>query len=449
MIAIGNLIIAKIPLLLNYRSTLKEIIDSYFAADLFNANSLDEVEVIADHSALIGFANVMRLIKWIFKSYPELLPDDISPWIEIPQVFMPVNFTELQTVAIAAALQGAIFTRSTDNFCSQLALLVDISEEGIVIGRCFKAMAILIEHEVPLQPDFVQQFIAAGWRAMDGRLRCQEIEELPARSSQQIYNFLRLLFEKDPSFPFDKLIQHGRKLLDRQERLFEVTQYTALLQHCYETGVALPSLSKKALIGNITKAFRKFIAVFDSEEGNPFCVAPTPLAALRALLDREPAVVQPLLPTVLSFLQGVLNAVHQGETHYWSTVTYSLAFLASLMKVNPDDFAYEQWIPLIAAKLFLRSEENCAESIYKTILRVIANQGTFGAEVALLGSFAQTLGLKERKFEKLNLSSETIQRMIQLVGQLIGLVGDNVSLPTLFQDEQSYERFIARTGLGA
>jgi hypothetical protein len=32
--------------------------------------------------------------------------------------------------------------------------------------------------------------------------------------------------------------------------------------------------------------------------------------------------------------------------------------------------------------------------------------------------------------------------------QLIGIAGDNVSLPTLFQDEQSYKRFVGKMGLG-
>jgi hypothetical protein len=449
MIAIGDLIIAKQPLLLAYKSTLCELIDSYFTADLFSKDvaAVDEDGLAANTSSLVGFSNIMRLIKWIFKAYPDLLPGDFGPWLEIPRAFMPVEFIDLQVAAISAALYGALFTRETNDFCDQLVLMIDNCEDGIVIGRCFKAVAVLIERETPIAPEYVQQFIAAGWKAIDGKLKCQQLDGLDLKGSAQVYRFLRLLFERDQGFPLDKLIQHGRKLLDRDERLFEVSQYTALLQHCYEAAPALPSLMKKALVTNVGKAFQKFIAVFQGEDANPFCVSPAPLAAVRAVISREPALGQQFLPQVVPFLQDVLRAEHRGEAHYWATVTQVLAFLAYMMRTDPDGFAYEQWIPLMAGKLYIRSEEVYAEEIWAAVVPAIASRGCFGAESAVLASCAQTLGLKDRKLEALALHPETFQNLIHLTSQLISAAGDGVNVQAFFQDEQSYERFAARLGV--
>jgi hypothetical protein len=120
----------------------------------------------------------MRLIKSIFTAYPELLPDDFVAWLEIPRVFVGMTFT------------GSLFTRSTYELGDQLAGIVDRCTEGIVIGQCFQAISILVHRETPVRAGFVQQFVAAGWRAIDGRLTCQKSQEFDAESSQSIGRFL-------------------------------------------------------------------------------------------------------------------------------------------------------------------------------------------------------------------------------------------------------------------
>jgi hypothetical protein len=219
MIAIGNLIIAKAPILLTCRPGLLELIDSYFSADLFlkDTTSLGEDDIQRNASGLTGFAKVKCLIKWIFQSYPELHPADFAALIEIRQVFMAVKFTELQTVAISTALQGFLFTGWIDSFCWQLALILENSDSGVVIVRSFKAVSIVIERETPIPPAFIEPFVGSGWVTMDGRLAYQKEEELSGRSCEYIYGFQRVLFEGDSSFRLDKQIQHWRKLLIRWE----------------------------------------------------------------------------------------------------------------------------------------------------------------------------------------------------------------------------------------
>jgi hypothetical protein len=450
MIAVGDLIISKIPLLLEYRLAVQELIDWYFTTVLFaeQFEAIDNEGIVANDSALTGFTNVLKLIKWIFKSYPDLLPDDLTQWLEIPMVFIPVAYVDLQTVAISAGLSGAIFTRSADGFCSQLSLALENSKDGIVIGKIFKAIGVLIVRDVPGLGEFIQQFIGAAWLAIDGQLRCQKSEELSPDSSQHIYKFLRLQFERDPQFPMAKLIQHGKKLLDRQGRMLETSQYISLLQRCYEVAPSLPSLVKKQLLANVNLAFQKFNLLFVGDDPSPFSVPPTPLAALRAVLEREAPVVGPILPTLLPVLQGILAADFQGETYYWSTITNALAFLASLMRLDPAGFAYDHWLPLMVPRLLIRSEEQYADAIYATVLGAIAANGAFGTEATLLASCAQTLGLKDRRLEELALSEATMQLITQTTSQLLVAANGSVSLPDLFPDVQSYNRFAVRLGIG-
>jgi hypothetical protein len=242
----------------------------------------------------------MRLIKWIFKSYPALVPDDFSDWLTIPLAFMPVNFEDFQLEAISTALYGSLVQGECSEFCGQLSIILENSEFTAVVAKCFKSIRVLISRQLPVAPEHIRFFIDAGFAAMDGKMKCQEDGQFNAKSSQYVYNFFRCLFDNDPEFPLDKLAQHGRKLLSGAGRSFEISQYISLLQHCYEAKATLPTLVKKTIMANFTDAFERYLALFQGDEASPFSVAPSPLAAIRAILEREPALLKDAVPGISS-----------------------------------------------------------------------------------------------------------------------------------------------------
>jgi hypothetical protein len=109
-----------------------------------------------------------------------------------------------------------------------------------------------------------------------------------------------------------------------------------------------------------------------------------------------------------------------------------LAFLASLIRLGPEGFEYEQCLPLIVGKLVSKSDEEYADAIQGTVLGAnrqspIANRGAFGKEAILLANCAQTFGL-----EKLGLSQITLETLTQITGQLTSAADNSVGLSELF-----------------
>ena len=451
MMAIGNLVMAKSPALMSYKNEIARLISTYFTSDLFSAEIEDKDEdgMIAKPSSLTGFTNILRLIKWIFKGYVELVPEDCDPWIEIPKAFMMVPFVELQTEAIAASLYGSVYKNDANVFCENVLKLFENSEDAVIVGKCFRAFKVLIERETAFDPKFLEGAVKAGFAAIDGKLRCQEEDEFEASSSKHVYNFLGVVFLKFPKVcPLTSLIDHGNKLLAKEERFFEISQYVSLLEKCFVNSEAMGSLSKKKLVEKFVQAFQKFTQLFDEEQGaSPFCVYPSPISGLMTVLQKDPgnAAVQGIVGNVMQFLVTLLNATYQGETFYYATMTNAVAFMCVVIKASPDTFDYANVLPLLLQKLPLKSDEKFGELIYSTIISVVANKGTFGQEQAIVAAFARTLGLKDRMFNAMSLTAETHQQLVAMTRQMSQAAGEK-AVRDLFEDEQSYQRFVARLG---
>ena len=90
-----------------------------------------------------------------------------------------------------------------------------------------------------------------------------------------------------------------------------------------------------------------------------------------------------------------------GQIHYGATITNALAFVCTVIRLDPESFDYPAWFPLVAQSLPIGSDVKLAGLIYSTILTIVAGHGTFESEHALLNGLALTLGLKERRWRNL------------------------------------------------
>ena len=453
MMAIGNLIIAKTPLLVTYKDAIGQLISTYFQTDLFSAEieDPDEDGMIAKPSSLTGFTNILRLIKWIFKGYPELLPENHDAWIEIPISFMMVDFVELQSEAIGACLYSSLFRKDANVFCGNMLELFNRPADPVILCKCFRSFKIIVEQEIAIEPGFLEGAVKAALAAMDGKLVCRREGEMKASSAKYVYEFLGVVFLKFPKVcPLAALIDHGNKLLKNDERYFEVSQYVSLLEKCFVNAGELGSLSKNKLVEKFIQSFQKYTQVFDEDEGGtPFGVYPSPISGLRTVLEREPGnqALHRIIGDVMQFLVNVLNSPYQGETFYYATITNAVAFMCQVIKAAPDNFDYPNLFPLMIRRLPLKSEkrenEKFGELIYSTILAIIANHGTFGQDQDVLSACVRTLGLKDRLFNALELSQGTCEQLIGMSRQMVASAGE-AAVRALFEDEQSFQRFMVR-----
>lgn len=485
LIALGNLIIAHCPILVNYREKIINIIGSIICYLINNELTRDEsindnkVEEDADFNhALQGFIDSLNIMEWIFKDYNELAPpiietaanpdsqeptESITKWMFTILQFMKAPFPQLQTNSITAGMYGTsmimrIHPVDQSKYFTELINLFN-SEEPEVVGACFKAFNYFVKDDIPIDPKYIDEAIKAAFCALEGSLQFQKKKRnFDFHSSKHVFRFFKSLFIKSmklgnpEAFPLQKFISSGNKMLNGSRQLFEMAQYIKVLNfiysNCHET---IKSLSKKILIKVMIECFNRFVQTFSDEDidYSSYSVPPSPIASIYLLLQFDPNAIKDLYPKTMQLIQSILTQDFNGERFYNATIATAIEFLCINYQLDPNSFDLSNWLPLILHRLPLKlmGNEKLSEHIYSVILSLLSNPDIvkqYGSEI--LRIFAQTLGVKDKYFDKFHFQPSTYEKIIEVTKQLISSSGATPeSMKELFSnDEQSYMRMCTR-----
>lgn len=452
MIAIGNIIFGRFDILKNYKENIIQLVDSFFEQNLFEENldeKFDEEEdFISEPISWIGLTNVLRLMKYIFKSYPELAPDDISRWIEEITCLSEVQYSEIQITAISAGLYSVLYTKIPDKYLESLIPLFD-EKDPDVVAKCFKCCEYLILKDIELPVKFIKFALRKGIMAIEKKLIFQKRKKnWNQKTSQKLYNFfIAILVKKPQIFPFQKFIEMG-KFLIKQSQFFELAQYVEVLQVAYkDMHNKIQSLTKRVFIHIINESVSRLLKIYscEPEEAKPFYVKASPILAIATIIEYDENSVSETVNHILQFVQNVLTSEYNGETYYYSTISYSITFLCSLIRKHPEQF--NEYIPFILSKLPLKGEEKLAEFIYSTIIKFFDFENHVIQQNILefLRVFAQTLGVKNYSFCLYEFSNETLISIVNLTQKMLNQIpNSNVIIQSYFTNQQSFQRFIEK-----
>lgn len=472
LLALGNLVIAHLDILVNYREKIIETIDGA-TGFLFNHILTNEDfvanpdrEAVDFNNAIQGFTDTFSIMKWIFKSYNELSPDSPAEWmIMILQFMQPeLKFPELQKLAIVAGFYGTVMCFRLHPDLEQPTKYFDLliqlfhSEDPSVVGKCFSAFKYFVKEKV-FQPDgpfdtrYLEEALGTALSAMKGKLDFQaQNSNFDFHSSKHLFKFLKELFKAYPNnFPLEQYVSSFKSIVKDNRQLFEMSHYIGVINYIYNNVHSeLASLTKKMLIKYMIDSFARFATTFTEEDidYSAFSVPPSPLGSMCLLRKFDEDSIKDSYSSILELINVILNYDFNGERFYNATISNAIEFLLVDFELNSESFDLANWYPLILQKLPLKlmGDEKLSNHIYSVILMTMSNDEViqhFGNEI--LRVFVQALGAKDRLFNRFRFTRETIGSMIEAVKNFLSQSDqDQESLKGFFSDEQSYLRFCSR-----
>lgn len=472
LFALGNLIISHLPILVNYREKIIEIIDGV-TSYLFNSilsNDYDESqekEVVLFNYAIQGFTDTFSIMKWIFKSYNELAPDQPADWMFTIIKFMTAPFVELQARSIVAGFYGTAMILSRNPDIDQPPQYFDVliqlfqSQDPTVVGKCFSAFRYFIKmnlffndkEKLHFTQKYLEEAINYGLTALKGNLEMQTAKNcFDLHSSKNLFKFFKALFKAYPdNFPLPQYVSLFKDVMKEDRQLFEMAHFIDVINYIYDKQHSnLPSLSKKAMIKSMLQSFERFGKSFteDDEDYSAFSVPPTPLASMCLFLKYDSELIKDCYSDILELINVILNYDFNGERFYNQTITNAINFLLVSFELNSDNFDFGNWFPLILKNLPIKlmGDEKLSEHIYSVILNTISNPDVvqhFGSD--LLRILIQTLGAKNKLFKRYKFSSSTLKKIVGAINNLISASDQNLeAMKELLPDDQSYSKLCAR-----
>lgn len=470
LLAIGNLVIAHLDILVNYRDQIIQIIDGN-APNLFNfilkndeSNDNNQTVALEYNYTIQGFVDMFSIMKWIFKEYNELAPDSPTQWMATIFQIMCAPYPELQKRSIVAGFYGTAMIshqhpdiNHPHDYFELLVKLLQSSDDSSVVGKCFSAFRHLIKAEIAFDQTYLEAAVNAAFASFEGNLECQKkVKSLEIYSSRNLFKFLKALFRADQTnFPVLQYISSFKKLANDERQLYEVSHYIKVLNYIYsQVHSQLENVPKKKLIQYLLKSFERFASIFSEEEDidySTFSVPPAPLESMYLLLQFDPNSIQEIYPNILEFIGLILNSEFNGEQFYYATVSHAIEFLCHDFQINTESFDFGNWFPLILQRLPLKlmSDEYLSEHIYNVILLTMSNPEViqnYGENI--LNIFIQTFGVKEKLFSRYHFTEQTIANIIISLKQMMPELEQNLKSAQRFfgEDEVSYLRFCERLG---
>ncbi|KAH0794540.1 hypothetical protein GPJ56_001565 [Histomonas meleagridis] len=446
MFSVGNLIIGQFPILMKYKENIIELVDTFFTQDLFTeTNDEPEDEEGYFPASINGLTSILLLIKWIFKCYPTLAPEDPTKWLNVPIVCMSFPYQELQLNAISAGMYGAVFANDFVPFLEGLVPLFD-SDDAKVVAKCFKSIKFLIIRKMEIPEQFLNASLQKAFLSIEHKLKFQKNSEWGAPESQKLFDFFMAVLTCLPNvFPFTKFIDKGKMLLTKNYKFFELAQYINVLTTAYKMFHSqMQPLSKKFFLNIIKSSVAKYLEIYTGENDDvkPFYANPSPIDAISTILEFDEESVLDQIQQLLQFTEKAFSSQYNGETYYHSTIAHSIVFLCAIIRKHNDQF--NQYIAPILSKLPLKSEFQLAEFIYSTLIQNINVQNPVVQQMApeILRVFAQTLGVKNREFGLFGFSQQTEQGIVNLTRQIVSAIPNaNEVVTSLFTNQQSLNRF--------
>ena len=462
LFALGNLVIAHFPILVNYRNQIIQLIDynlQYLVNHIINyddINNDEEKEAMIFNSSIRGFTDTLYLIKWIFKEYNELAPESPTQWMATILTFMKAPLEELQSCSIVAGYYGTAMIMKTHASDSKLFLepMMELfnSPFSKVVGKCFAAFNYFIKNHVPIDDRFIAGALEAGFLAISGNLPYQKSKSLDFHDSKNVYKFFGSLSQATgQNFPIQKYVQLGKKLLSSNRQLYEIFQYIDALNMIYKLNHDhIQTLTKKVLMKTFRDSFQIFTEVISEEtdDYSPFSIPPSPIYSMSLIMMFEPNFISDIYKNILEIMHKILVFPPSNERFYNATISNAIEFLCVILQKSPDAFDFQNIFPLILPKLPLKlmGDEHLSDHIYFTLLTSLQNNDIFkqfGGE--FLRILVQTLGIKDHHFSNFKFSQETIRTILTSVSNLISGFGESLeSMKRFFTYEQSFQRFVSR-----
>jgi hypothetical protein len=423
-----------------------------FAADvhaLIGACIAEDLQPAGDAGGLLPFlpsqhqtnclTNAIILIKHLFKRAPALLPADAGAWLECCARFVDSVADDLSVAAVLASARGALRVGAGAPFFEALPIALE-SASGAVIGAALRAVARLLDGGCALPPGAAAQALEVAQAAATHALICQEEDADDDAGAIVVlvsaYRFLAAVAARAPdAFPLDWFLARARGI----RRNFERSQFIGVLRQFYVSNAVIPRLHKKFII-------KQFLAALPICEG---AVLAEPILAVRAVLEREPALLQRHVPELMQCLDAVLAREYNGEPHFWTTVTDAVSLLCTILRLQGDEFDAAFWLPRMLAALPVRGDEMEADNIYATVAAVGETAATVDALAQeLIRVYAQTLAMKDSALAALHLRPETYTAIVAQLALLAAHPLFPEVVAAALPDEAARARFLQRTAPG-
>ena len=355
--------------------------------------------------------DAVLMIKHIFKFCPALIPEDLEPWATECIKMMDCGNEDIQASSTQASMYIWVYLVQHGASPEPIfqAAMKNLEEAGgpNVLGAAFKLFAHFFEQGIVPEKEMFDAIIRSANQRTDMDYG-DEMGQDELDLSANLYRLWAIIATKFPQdFPVNQFLDQGKRIM-KSGGNFEKSQYLGVLRQLYFTGLQFPDLVNRIIL----KMFFENIDICD------FSVIPEPILFLNKLLEVNPEVVFPHIEDIVSQVTEMLDVEYDGEIHFYTTVTDCVSFLCTLMKKSPQDFAYEELLPLMINALPVRGDEIEAEHIYSSLLSALQTVEQVQAmSQDLLIAFAKTLALTDQQLESYQLSPQTKAGLIQVVKQ--------------------------------
>jgi hypothetical protein len=331
---------------------------------------------------------MLKLLRRIFKRYPEPLPDNYTAFINMSLMFMALPFPELAEPATLTVLYASMHPPAVEIYMfrllKQFYLNFGTCPDHHVLAVCLKSCTVLIRQAVPVSAALSALMAKFAIDAMYGPLSDSRPRNFPPPTcpflTECFYAFMRMPGRMGLAFSLAQLICHVRVLAECEDQLFSLSRWVAVLRDCYEHCPNPLDSAQASIVPQINDVFRKFVDSFHRVDSPCFCIEPAPIDALTSVLQRDPHAIHDILIQALGFMSGVLTSPNDGQCFFWETITSASAFVCEFLRTSTDASAFTNYLPLLLSRLPIRTRWEWANTIYWLLFRIFEQRETFGAD---------------------------------------------------------------------
>ncbi|OHT02682.1 hypothetical protein TRFO_30181 [Tritrichomonas foetus] len=256
-----------------------------------------------------------------------------------------------------------------------------------------------------------------------------------------LYYYFKIIAGTAPQlFPMNEFLKCAQIILSKGENLERCEVISVFTEVYISSFNTIPSLMKKKIIRDI---FVQTLPLCDCYS------TPDPIAAVKAVVEREPDLLKQYLPNIMGFIDQLLATEYEDQFAYYMTMEYTVSLLFSLFRVVfKEQFDVQKYLMKMLSFL-PEIVENKGVQIYSKLVSLCGElphiMSHFSPEIIRV--FSQTFALKDKEWNKLNLPVDVAKSASVILLNLLGAMQQGseilaVSLP----DQQSRQRYEQRIG---
>jgi hypothetical protein len=160
-----------------------------------------------------------------------------------------------------------------------------------------------------------------------------------------------------------------------------------------------------------------------------FCdgtVPPDPIIAARRILDTDPSAFEQYMPQLTAQVGAVLEMENEGQGFYDKTFSAVSSLLYTLWRLQGEDFDAAYLEPM-----FRGLPPRCdAMNVFSVLTYLFGQNAAFFVPFAgpLIRGLGETLALKKKEFDELQLTPQVFQAMVAMFLQIVRSVPDGMEI---------------------